>query len=632
MIGRTQITGVVLAGGRGTRMGGVDKGLQPYRGQPLAWHALQRLQSQTGTCLINANRHPEQYAAWGAAVLADDLPDHPGPLAGVAVALAHCRTPWLVTVPCDCPLFPEDLVARLASALDAAGGDLAVAAVAAPGAAGGVRLQPVFCLMQVRLLPDLQAFLAGGGRKVEDWIRRLAHVPVVFPDAAAFVNVNTMAELQALQHPRLAEVTARQPGYDPDNLPADAVQQVLAQFVAPVRAQEVVGIFDALGRVLAQDIVSPISVPPHDNAAMDGFAFDGAALAPDAPLRLRVVGQVRAGDVWTGALEPGQAVRITTGAMMPAGLDTVIPHELAAADGDGLTIPAGLLQRGDNRRCRGEDLLQGTAALRQGERLGPAALGLIASLGIGAVPVVRRLRVAFFSTGSEIVSLGEPARAGAVYDSNRYTLFGLLRRLGVEVLDRGAVRDDPAALEAAFLDAAQQADAIITSGGVGVGEADFTQEIMRRLCGHPDQIAFWRIAMRPGRPMAVGRISAATAAGRASAVLFGLPGNPVAVMVTFLAFVRPALLRMMGARPEPTPLLRARSTQALRKKPGRTEYQRGRVETDASGQLQVTPSGHQGSGVLRSMVEANGLIVLHHDQGEVAAGDEVAVMMFDGVI
>jgi molybdopterin molybdotransferase len=305
---------------------------------------------------------------------------------------------------------------------------------------------------------------------------------------------------------------------------------------------------------------------------------------------------------------------------MPAGLDTVVPQELAELEGEHINVAPGRLQAGDNRRHLGEDVKAGQAALRRGERLGPAALGLLASLGIAQVSVLRRLRVAYFSTGNEILSVGEPPREGAVYDSNRYTVFGLLTRLGCEVLDLGVVPDEPVALESAFLNAAQQADAIITSGGVSVGEADYTKAMMKKL----GDVAFWKIAMRPGRPMAVGRI------GRS--VLFGLPGNPVAVMVTFLAFVRPALLQMMGSTSPAPPLLKARSLEPLRKKPGRTEYQRGTVTRQANGSLAVCTTGNQGSGVLSSMVQANGLIVLHHQQGDVAVGDEVDVMMFDGVV
>ena len=429
------------------------------------------------------------------------------------------------------------------------------------------------------------------------------------------------------------DIAAQLQGYDPHSLRAADVNLFLERLVEPVHATEEVGIFDALDRVLAHDLVSPISVPPHDNSAMDGYAFDGAALGTGGPLVLKVVGSALAGEVWARNAGPGEAVRITTGAVMPPGFDTVVPQEFVQVQADTVTIPAGLLARGDNRRCLGEDLMQGHAALTRGERLGPAALGLIASLGIARVTVFRRLRVAYFSTGNEILSLGEPARAGAVFDSNRYTVFGMLRHLGVDVVDLGVVRDEPVALEAAFLQAARQADAIITSGGVSVGEADYTKAMMRKLAGNSGGVAFWRIAMRPGRPMAVGRIVATTPAREERpAVLFGLPGNPVAVMVTFLAFVRPALLQMMGARTTATPMLRARSTEAIRKKAGRTEYQRGIVAVDPQGILRVATTGNQGSGVLSSMVQANGLIVLHHAQGNVAVGDEVDVMMFDGAL
>ncbi len=418
----------------------------------------------------------------------------------------------------------------------------------------------------------------------------------------------------------IATIAAELQGYDPQALSVSAVTAFLSQLVEPVTLMETVNIFQALGRVLAQDVISPISVPAHDNSAMDGYAFDAAQLADNAPLTLSVASTLRAGAGWPHPVEPGQCIKIMTGAIMPAGLDTVVPQEFVTSQGPSITIPSGLLRAGDNRRLRGEDLMQGQPALHQGQLLTPATLGLLASLGIEQLAVWRKLRVAYFSTGDEILSLGQPPREGAVYDSNRYTVFGLLSRLGCEVIDMGVVRDEPAVLEAAFVRAAQQADAIITSGGVSVGEADYTKLMMKKL----GDVAFWKIAMRPGRPMAVGRI--------ADAVLFGLPGNPVAVMVTFLAFVRPALLRMMGNTSAAPPLLQARSLEALRKKPGRTEYQRGIVSTSADGSLQARTTGNQGSGVLSSMVQANGLIVLRHEQGDVAVGDMVDVMMFDGVI
>ena len=423
----------------------------------------------------------------------------------------------------------------------------------------------------------------------------------------------------------LDEIAQALQGFDPQALSVGKAQefiQHLVQSLPPVAAEEL-PLMQALGRIVAEDIISPIHVPAHDNSAMDGFAFDGKQLDL-APLKLRVVGTALAGKAWQGNVKTGECVKIMTGAVMPTGLDTVIAQELATMHTSGsesiVEIPAGILQAGDNRRKAGEDLQRGLPALRVGSALSPAALGLVASLGIAKVKVNRQLRVAYFSTGDEVLSLGDAMREGAVYDSNRFTVFGLLTRMGCQVVDMGVVRDDPVLLEQAFSRASENADVIITSGGVSVGEADFTKAMMKKL----GDVAFWKIAMRPGRPMAVGRLG--------KCILFGLPGNPVAVMVTFLAFVKPALLHLMGGTASTTPYLRAKSAVALRKKPGRTEYQRGFVRTLSDGTLQVEAAGNQGSGVLRSMVEANGLIVLHHHQSSVAAGDEVDVMMFEGVI
>ena len=424
----------------------------------------------------------------------------------------------------------------------------------------------------------------------------------------------------------LQEIAAQLQGYDPQSLPVAQVQAFLRELVIPIDGAEDVSLLEGLNRILAGDLVCPIDVPPHDNSAMDGYAFAGSQLDPNQPLSLRVVATAWAGRSSQATVGPGECAKIMTGAVMPTGLDTVLPQELAQLSPDGLkvTVPPNLLRLGDNRRLRGEDLKCGQAALRRGQRLTPTQLGLAASLGLSTLRVYRRLKVACFSTGDEILLPGQTPREGAVYDSNRYTLIGLLQGLGCEVIDLGLIADDPAQLRATFARAAREADAIISSGGVSVGEADHTKAMMREL----GDVVFWRVAMRPGRPMAVGRIKAA----QRSTVMFGLPGNPVAVMVTFLAFVRPALLQMMGCTDAPPPLLKARSVQSLRKKPGRTEYQRGWVETDNQGHLQVRTTGDQGSGVLSSMDRANGLIVLHHMQGPVAQGQSVDVMMFGGVI
>ena len=418
----------------------------------------------------------------------------------------------------------------------------------------------------------------------------------------------------------LHEIAQSLQGYDPQALTMADANAFIARLVQPLTTTEQLPIRQCAGRVLAEDLVSPLSVPAHDNSAMDGYAFSGAALQSGLPLTLRVAGTALAGKAWTGSLAAGECLKIMTGAILPPGLDTVVPQELTQVQGDTVTIAADLVRSGDNRRLRGEDLQQGGIALTLGELLSPAALGLAASLGLSSLPVVRRLKVAYLSTGDEVQSVGESLREGAVFDSNRYTVTSLLERMGCEVLELGVVGDDPVALEAAFRSAAAQADAIISSGGVSVGEADFTKGMMAKL----GDVVFWRIAMRPGRPFAVGRIG--------STVLFGLPGNPVAVMVTFLTLVRPALLQMMGARPQALPLLQAHSQEPLRKKAGRTEYQRGIVSTGPDGRLQVRTTGNQGSGVLSSMVQANGLIVLHHAQGHVAAGDLVDVMVFHGVV
>jgi molybdopterin molybdotransferase len=417
--------------------------------------------------------------------------------------------------------------------------------------------------------------------------------------------------------PTLQQLTSCLSAYDPDALPVRDAQRIIHDFIKPVSGTEQLGLLSALERVLAEDIISPISVPSHDNSAMDGYALRGSDLSADQPTTLAVIGTVYAGRPSHAVPGAGECVRIMTGGVMPAGCDSVIPQEhVAAIADDSITIAAGVIRTGDNRRFAGEDLMAGSAALKAGRIIGPADLGLLASLGIATVPVRRRLRVAFFSTGDELRSIGQPLDAGCVYDSNRYTLFGMLTRLGCEIIDMGIVRDDPQALEDALRSACEQADAIVTSGGVSVGAADYTRDI-----------TFWKIGMRPGRPLAFGRI----ASGGHSAFLFGLPGNPVAVMVSFYFFARAALLRMMGAESAQL-MVKVRSAGAIRKKPGRTEYQRGILARGADGSQAVSITGAQGSGILRSMVEANCMVVLHDEQGNIAAGDMVDVLLFEGLV
>ena len=416
-----------------------------------------------------------------------------------------------------------------------------------------------------------------------------------------------------------------------DNLSVAQARSAIAASLQPIRDRETVPLLQALGRVLAADVISPIDVPAHDNSAMDGYAFDGAALRADARLELRAAGTVMAGDASPPSVASGACVRIMTGAVMPASADTVVPLELCKVDGDGVRvrIAPGVIKLGENRRRRGEDLARGKPALAAGRVLRPADLGLIASLGIATVEVVRRLRVALFSTGNEIATLGQPLPPGCVYDSNRYSLMGALQRLGFEVIDLGLVRDDPAALQAVVQQAIAQADVVLTSGGVSAGDADYTRDVLGRV----GEVAFWKVAMRPGRPFAFGPLYAGDPQRPSkTAWLFGLPGNPVAALVTFYVFARDALLTLAGATPTPLPVLQARCTAAIRKRPGRTEFQRAHVSRADDGQWQVQTSGSQGAGILRSMSEANCLLVLRHEQGSVAAGDAVDVWLFDGLV
>ncbi len=410
--------------------------------------------------------------------------------------------------------------------------------------------------------------------------------------------------------------------YDPESMPVATARTLIRTFLSPVTATERVHIRQALSRVLAAPVVSPLDVPGHDNSAMDGYALRFADLAPDRQTTLARVGESFAGRPSTARVGAGQCVRIFTGAVMPDGADSVVMQERTSEDGEGVHIFAGaIVKAGQNRRLAGEDMKTGAVVFDAGQPVRAAELGMMASLGINEVTVYRRLRVAFFSTGDELKSIGTPLGSGDVYDSNRYTIYGMLTRLDCELIDMGVVPDVPEDLERAFATAAEAADVVITSGGVSVGEADFVKQLLGKL----GEVLFWKIAMKPGRPLAYGRIGGAH--------FFGLPGNPVSVMVTFYQFVRDALLLLQGQRDvAPVPTFKVPLAAPIRKAPGRTEFQRAILAPDGAGGWTVRTTGDQGSGILSSMSRANCFVVLPPEVASCAIGDLVDVQLLEGLI
>ncbi|NDY95637.1 gephyrin-like molybdotransferase Glp [Wenzhouxiangella limi] len=401
-------------------------------------------------------------------------------------------------------------------------------------------------------------------------------------------------------------------GHDTPALPLEEARARILAAVDPLTDIETVNLHQALHRVLAEPVAAAIDVPAHTNSAMDGYALRGTDVA-EPGTALKLVGESFAGRPYQGLVGPGECVRIMTGAVVPEGSDTVIMQEQTARDGDQVRFekPA---KPGANVRPAGEDLARGDTALHPGRWLTPADLGVLASVGVPEVRVKRNPKVAFFSTGDELKPVGETLAPGQIHDSNRYTLFGMLSELGVEIEDLGIVPDQREALDEA-LQKASRCDAVLSTGGASVGDADYVVEALEKL----GNVGFWQVAMKPGRPLAFGKIN--------QAWFFGLPGNPVSAMVTFLQLVRPALVTLAGARPMLPLQMLLPVTDAIRKRPGRREFQRGRLVAADQGQA-VSPFGHQGSGVLRSMSEADCLINLGPDVGDVAAGETVVVEPF----
>ena len=438
--------------------------------------------------------------------------------------------------------------------------------------------------------------------------------------SSTFDPTNDLSKMSSA--PRTLREASCADDYDPNSMPVAKARELIRSFLAPMTAIERVHIRSALGRVLAEEVVSPIAVPGHDNSAMDGYAVRFEDLRQDGDTLLRRVGESFAGKPWPGAIAAGECVRIFTGGVMPRGADTVVMQERAVEDTSGVRIaPGAVAKAGQNRRFAGEDLKAGQVVFRSGQRIHPAELGMIASLGIGEIGVFRKLRVAFFSTGDELKSIGTPLAAGEIYDSNRYTLHGMLTRLDCDVIDMGVVEDVPEKLERAFATAAAAADVVITSGGVSVGEADYVKQLLDKL----GEVLFWKIAMKPGRPLAYGKIGGAH--------FFGLPGNPVSVMVTFYQFVRDALLTLQGQRDvAPLPTFRVPLSAPIKKVPGRTEFQRGILTANANGAWSVRTTGDQGSGILSSMSQANCFIILGSDTGNVAAAELVEVQLLEALV
>ena len=391
--------------------------------------------------------------------------------------------------------------------------------------------------------------------------------------------------------------------YDPNSMPVDRARELIRSFLVPVTATERIHIRASLGRILAQDVNSPVAVPGHDNSAMDGYAVRFRDLAPDRETVLARVGESFAGKPADVAVGAGQCVRIFTGGVMPQGADTVVMQERARDEGGSVAIaPRAAAREGANRRFAGEDVKPGQVVFRAGDIVHPAELGMMASLGIGEITVLRKLRVAFFSTGDELRSIGTALRPGEIYDSNRYTIYGMLTRLDCDLLDMGVVPDVPELLERAFTDAAATADVVITSGGVSVGDADYVRDLLGKL----GEVLFWKIAMKPGRPLAYGRIGAAH--------FFGLPGNPVAVMVTFYELVQDALRVLQGRRDlPPMPTFKVPLAGPIKEGAGPYRVPARNLTPDGGGGFTVRTTGDQGSGILSSMAQANCFIVLPAD-------------------
>lgn len=402
------------------------------------------------------------------------------------------------------------------------------------------------------------------------------------------------------------------------------MERLIAERVVAVKETEHVPLGAAHGRVLAADIIAPVNLPPFDNSAVDGYAVRYADLNKDSDTGLTIAGRLTAGRAADLAVKPGEAVRIFTGAPMPADADTVFMQEDVTVEGDTVIVPKGL-KLGANRRLAGEDVPKGQIVLSAGTVLAPQHIALAAALGITSLVVRRRLKVAIFSTGDEVVEPGGPLARAAIYDANRYLLRTLLERFGALVTDLGILGDEPKALAQALQPAAEDHDLIVTSGGVSTGEADYVRAAVERI----GTLVFWRVAIKPGRPVALGVIRNATGG---SAAFVGLPGNPVAVFVTFIRVVRVLLQRLSGARGQPLTPLPVRSSFAYKKKKGRREYVRVALRRAADGEIEAVKHPQDGAGVITSLTQTDGLLELPEEVTTVAPGDRVGFLSYASLI
>lgn len=580
-------------------MGLINKGAQILFGESLFEHVFRNISKQVDNIFISANEYAPYYQHYGCEVLPDKRAGHLGPLSGIETVMSnHPEAEWFFCTPVDTPFLPLDLVDQLFNAV-MQGGHKAVFPVH-----NKIR-HPLHCLIHRSLLPSLTEFLDRGERSAGYWLRSCqAKQLTIDGNSKAFSNINTIEELTKFNSKENSMI-----GFN-------EIYPLLDQWIEPTTDVETIPLAESLGFILAEDIKSPLNVPQFNNSAMDGWALNSVDIK-STPFTLTEVGSSFAGHPFEQKLEPGQCIRIMTGGEVPEGADTVVKQEIVTADGKNITFPEGV-RPGDNVRRKAEEFSVGDIVLHRGTKIHAPQLSFLAVLGISEVTVYRKLRIAFFSTGDELQPLGTPLTKGHIYDSNRYSIGAMLKELGFETFDMGIIPDNPEEMKKALAKAADCADAIVTSGGVSVGKADFTRSCVEELGNIQD----WTIRMRPGKPLAIGKIG--------DSYFFGLPGNPTAAQVTFYMVVSHALKLLSGQLGIKLPITRAKCKGSLRKKVGYTEFQRG-VLTIEDGEVRVQSAGSQKTGAMRSMVVGECFILLSETCGPVEDGDQVDVIPFFGV-